>query len=109
MDKDGNNIKELAENVKNYFYIQNNKIYYTTQDRKMYVIDIDGSNKEELVQGRKFVINTADKYIVYIDYSSQEAKHIFNLDTKEDSIVGYFGEIKRISRRNIYKCQNKTR
>lgn len=94
MDKDGNNIKELAENVKNYFYIQNNKIYYTTQDRKMYVIDIDGSNKEELVQGRKFVINTADKYIVYIDYSSQEAKHIFNLDTKEDSIVGYFGEIK---------------
>lgn len=94
MDKDGNNIKELAENIKNYFYIQNNKIYYTTQDRKMYVIDIDGSNKEELVQGRKFVINTADKYIVYIDYSSQEAKHIFNLDTKEDSIVGYFGEIK---------------
>ncbi len=95
MDKDGSNITELSENLKNYFYIQNDKIYYTTQDRKMYVIDKDGSNKEELVQGRKFVIDTADKYIVYIDYASQEAKHILNLDTKEDSIVGYFGEIKK--------------
>lgn len=95
MDKDGTNITELSENLKNYFYIQNDKIYYTTQDRKMYVIDKDGSNKEELVQGRKFVIDTADKYIVYIDYASQEAKHILNLDTKEDSIVGYFGEIKK--------------
>ena len=95
MDKDGANITELSENLKNYFYIQNDKIYYTTQDRKMYVIDKDGSNKEELVQGRKFVIDTADKYIVYIDYASQEAKHILNLDTKEDSIVGYFGEIKK--------------
>lgn len=95
MNKDGSNITELSENLKNYFYIQNDKIYYTTQDRKMYVIDKDGSNKEELVQGRKFVIDTADKYIVYIDYASQEAKHILNLDTKEDSIVGYFGEIKK--------------
>ena len=33
--------------------------------------------------------------LVYIDYASQEAKHILNLDTKEDSIVGYFGEIKK--------------
>lgn len=94
MDKDGSNIKEIVENVKNYFYIQSNKIYYTTQDRKMYVINKDGSNKVELVQGRKFVTNTSDKYIVYIDYASQEAKHILNLDTKEDSIVGYFGEVK---------------
>ena len=27
MDKDGSNIKEIVENVKNYFYIQSNKIY----------------------------------------------------------------------------------
>lgn len=100
MDKDGSNITELAENIKNYFYIQNNNIYYTTLDRKMYVMDKDGSNKEELVQGRKFVINTADKYIVYIDYANQEAKHILNLDTKEDSEVGYFG--------NIHKFQGET-
>lgn len=95
MNTDGTNITELSENLKNYFYIQNDKIYYTTQDRKMYVIDKDGGNKEELVQGRKFVIDTADRYIVYIDYTSQEAIHILNLDTKEDSIVGYFGEIQR--------------
>lgn len=94
MDKDGNNIVELAESVKNYFYLQNDKIYYTTQDRKMYVINKDGTNQEELVQGRKFVIDTAEKYILYIDYANQEAKHILNLETKEDSVIGYFGTSK---------------
>lgn len=94
MDKDGNSIVELAESVKNYFYLQNDKIYYTTQDRKMYVINKDGTNQEELVQGRKFVIDTAEKYILYIDYANQEAKHILNLETKEDSVIGYFGTSK---------------
>lgn len=94
MDKDGNNIVELAQNIKNDFFIQDEKIYYTTQDRKMYVINKDGTNQEELVQGRKFVIGTAPKYILYIDYANQEAKHILNLETKEDSIIGYFGQFK---------------
>ena len=95
MDKDGENIVEIAQNVKNDFFIQDEKIYYTTQDRKMYVINKDGTNQEELVQGRKFVIATSPKYILYIDYASQEAKHIFNLETKEDSIIGYFGQLKK--------------
>ena len=101
MDKDGNNIVELAQNIKNDFFIQDEKIYYTTQDRKMYVINLDGTNQESLVSGRKFVIATAPKYIVYIDYASQEAKHILNLETKEDSIIGYFGQLKN-SQGNIY-------
>ena len=100
MDKSGENIVELAQNVKNDFFIQDEKIYYTTLDRKMYVINLDGTNQENLVQGRKFVIATAPKYILYIDYASQEAKHILNLETKEDSIIGYFGQLK--------KCQGKT-
>ena len=100
MDKSGENIVELAQNVKNDFYIQDEKIYYTTQDRKMYVINLDGTNQEELVQGRKFVIATSPKYILYIDYASQEAKHILNLETNEDSIIGYFGTLKN--------CQGKT-
>ena len=100
MDKDGENIVEIAQNVKNDFFIQDEKIYYTTQDRKMYVINVDGTNQEELVQGRKFVIATSPKYILYIDYASQEAKHILNLETKEDNIIGYFGQLK--------KCQGKT-
>lgn len=96
MDKDGNNIVELATNVKNYFFIQDDKIYYTTQDRKMYSINADGTNAENLAQGRKFVIATNQKYIVYVDYANQEAKHILNLETKEDSIIGYYGQAKRI-------------
>lgn len=95
MDKDGNNIVELAQNIKNDFFIQDEKIYYTTQDRKMYVINLDGTNQEELVQGRKFVISTAPNYILYIDYASQEAKHILNFETKKDSIIGYFGQNKK--------------
>ena len=94
MDKDGSNVVELAQNIKNDFFIQNDKIYYTTQDRKMYVINKDRTNQEELVQGRKFVIDTAEKYILYIDYANQEAEHILNLETKEDSIIGFYGTIK---------------
>ena len=94
MEKDGTQITNIAENVKNYFYINNDKIYYTTQNRKMYQINTDGTNQTELVQGRKFVINVTDKYLTYIDYAEQEAKHILNLETKEDVLVGYFGTIK---------------
>jgi hypothetical protein len=92
MDKDGQDVKELAKNIKNYFFIQNEKIYYTTQDRKMYAINLDGSEPVNLVQGRKFVIASSDNYIVYVDYANQEANHILNTKTNEDIIVGYFGE-----------------
>ena len=94
MEKDGSNITNIAEKIKNYFIINNNKIYYTTQNRKMYQIDIDGSNEVELTQGRKFVLTVDDNYLTYIDYAEQEAKHILNLETKEDILVGYFGEVK---------------
>ena len=107
MDKDGNNIVEVAKSVKNYFYLQNDKIYYTTQDRKMHVINKDGTNQEELVQGRKFVIHTAGKYILYIDYANQEAKHILNLETKEDSIIGYFGTSKNYQGKTYLNARKK--
>lgn len=94
MDKDGNNVVELAKSIKNYFYLQNDKIYYTTQDRKMYVINKDGSEPKDLAQGRKFAIDVADKYLLYIDYANQEAEHILNLETDEDRIIGHFGILK---------------
>ena len=94
MDKDGTNITNIAEKIKNYFIVNNNKIYYTTQNRKMYQINIYGTDEIELTQGRKFVLTVNDKYLTYIDYAEQEAKHILNLETKEDVLVGYFGEVK---------------
>ena len=94
MEKDGTQITNIAENVKNYFYINNDKIYYTTQNRKMYQINTDGTEQTELAQGRKFVLSVTDKYLTYIDYAEQEAKHILNLETKEDTLVGYFGTIR---------------
>lgn len=95
MDKEGNNIVDIAENIKNNFFIKNNKIYYTTQDRKMYEINIDGTQQNELVQGRKFAIAVEDKYLIYIDYMVQEAAHIINLETKEDILMGHFGMLKQ--------------
>ena len=94
MHKDGTIITNIAEKIKNYFVINNDKIYYTTQNRKMYQINIDGTEQTELAQGRKFILTINDKYLTYIDYAEQEAKHILNLETKEDVLVGYFGEVK---------------
>lgn len=95
MDKEGNNIVDIAENIKNNFFIKNDKIYYTTQDRKMYETNIDGTEQTELTQGRKFAIAVEDKYLIYIDYAAQEAVHIINLETKEDILIGYFGKLKQ--------------
>lgn len=94
MDKDGTNVTNIAKSVKNYFFIQNDKIYYTTQNRKMYQINMDGTEQEELTQGRKFTLAVGEKYLIYIDYAEQEAKHILNLETKEDVLVGYFGGVR---------------
>lgn len=95
MKKDGSEVKEIAQNVKNYFYIQNDKIYYTTQDRNLNVINKDGTNLENIEQGRKFVTFMSEKYLLYVDYANQEAEHILNLETKEDKIIGYYATTKQ--------------
>ena len=106
MNKDGNEITKLADSVKNYFYLQNDKIYFTSQDRKMCKVNIDGTNQEELAQGRKFVIAVTDKYLIYTDFSDKEAKHILELDTKEDRLIGYFGTAKKYNG-NVYVSARK--
>ena len=63
-------------------------------------MDSDGSNREILGQGRKFVIGVSDNYLLYVDYSDKEAKHILNLATREDAIIGYSGT------NGIYQCKN---
>ena len=107
MEKDGSNITNIAEKIKNYFFVQNDKIYYTTQNRKMYQINIDGTNQTELAQGRKFVLSVTDKYLTYIDYAEQEAKHILNLETKEDVLVGYFGEVKTFAKKTYVNVRRR--
>lgn len=107
MNKNGENVVELAQNIKNYFYLNNNKIYYTNQDREMYVINTDGTCNEKIEQGRKFVNNVTDKYLFYIDYASQEAEHIVNLETKEDNIIGYYGIIKRFQDKIYVVAKNR--
>ena len=86
--------KKYSRKIKNYFAINNDKIYYTAQNRKMHEINIDGSNDTEIAQGRKFVITLNYKYLTYVDYAEQEAIHILNLETKDDVLVGYFGMVR---------------
>ena len=100
MDKNGENKKEIVTNIKNNFFIANNKIYYTTQDRKMYSVNLDGTNPENITNGRKFTIAVGSNYLLYIDYANQESEHIIKLDTKEDSELGHFGV--------VYTSQGKT-
>ena len=105
MNKDGENVVELAQEVKNHFFINNGKIYYTTQDRKLCVMNENGEDNETLVQGRKFVIGVSDKYLLYVDYSDKEAKHILNLETKEDAIIGYSGTSGRYQSKDYLMCK----
>ena len=92
MDKDGNNITTIIPNVKNYFNILGNKIYYTDgETRDLYVADINGENKEELAQGRTLIAGINEKYIVYVDYEDGEKYHVVYLDDKTNHEVGRFG------------------
>jgi len=95
MAKDGSNVKEIAKNVKNYFYVGKDKIYYTTQDRKLNQIDKTGENLVNLAQGRKFTNHLLEKYLLYVDYANQSAEHIINLETNEDKIIGYYADVKQ--------------
>lgn len=105
MDKNGENVVELAQEAKNHFFINDGKIYYTTQDRKLCVMNENGEDNETLVQGRKFAICVADKYLLYVDYSDKEAKHILNLETKEDAIIGYYGTNGRYQGKDYLMCK----
>lgn len=91
MNKNGEELKEIASSVKNYFYIQNDKIYYTTQTRQMYQMNLDGTSPELIQEGRKFALSVSGKYLIYIDYANQELTNIYNLETKEDKTIGKSG------------------
>ena len=56
MNKDGSNKQVLIENVKNYFRIYDNYIYYTDKaTRTAYRSRIDGSGKMEIAKGRTYI------------------------------------------------------
>lgn len=94
MTKEGTEVRELAKNVKNYFFVGNGKIYFTTQDRRLNSIDMTGENLVNLAQGRKFTTHLSEKYLLYVDYANQEAEHIINLETNEDKVIGYYATVK---------------
>ncbi len=91
MDKTGENQIEIAKSVKNYFYIENQKIYYTTQTRQMYQINIDGTNQTKLLDGRKFPLSVENNNLIYIDYANQEMTTLINLETKQETQIGLSG------------------
>lgn len=94
MNKDGSNKQIIIQDVKNYFYIVNNYIYYTDQNsRSAYRANLDGTNKKEIAKGRTYITSATDKYLTYIDYSDGEKHRIVYLDNEQNNEVGRFGSI----------------
>ncbi len=92
MDKYGKNITTIISNVKNYFRIQDNTIYYTDlSTRGLYKVDIDGNNKQLLAEGRTYITGINKDYIVYVDYADGESYHVLYFDDNTNHKVGRFG------------------
>ena len=92
MNKDSSNKQTIIENVKNYFKIHNNTIYYTDlTSRSIYSANIDGTNKKELAQGRTYISNVDDNCLTYIDFADNEAYRVIYLNTNENHKLGMFG------------------
>lgn len=96
MDKDGGNIQILVENIKNYFYIQDQWIYYTDLNRRaLYRAVLDGKDRQLLSQGRTYINVAADGYVIYADFNDGEAFHLVNVQTGENTVLGQFGLSRR--------------
>lgn len=92
MNKDGSDKQTIIENVKNYFKIHNNTIYYTDlTSRSIYSANIDGANKKELAKGRTYISNVDDNCLTYIDFADNEAYRVIYLNTNENHKLGMFG------------------
>ena len=92
MDKDGGNITTIIPNTRNYFKIQQDKIYYSNMETKgLYVADLNGENSKELAQGRITIAGITDDYIIYLDYADEEKYHVLYLSDMTNHEVGRFG------------------
>ena len=92
MDKSGKNITTIIDNVKNYFKIQDDTIYYTDlSSRALYKANINGENKEKLAEGRIYICDVTDKFLTYIDFADGQAYHVVYLEDNTNHKVGKFG------------------
>jgi len=102
MNKDGQNIGTVIENVKNYFYIHNEKIYYIDwASRAIYRANIDGKDKTLLANGRCYITAVTDNFITYIDFADGEKHRILYFDGNVNHAIGRFGN-DYISDNNYY-------
>lgn len=105
MNKDGSNKHILIQNVKNYFQIVDDYIYYTDQNsRSIYRATLDGTNKTEIAKGRTYITSATDKFLTYIDYNDNEKHKIIYLDNNQINTIGRFGNVYS-SNQGIYLYQ----
>lgn len=113
MNKDGSGVTTLISNVRNYFRIENNKIYYTDNNTKgVFVAGIDGQNSQELATGRTLIMDVNSSSLTYIDYASGESLGLVDLNSGNVKILGRFGGSLKTEDGEIYvytrKVYNKT-
>ncbi len=91
MDKDGKNKEVLIKNVKNYFKINQDYIYYTDQnDRDLYRVK-NGEEPEKLAEGRTYITQVTDECVEYIDFEDGEKHRVLYLNNMQNDEIGRFG------------------
>lgn len=96
VDFDGQNkTKLLSSNVKNYFKIYNDWIYYTRLDnRSLNKAKLDGSMETQLAKGRTLIQLVTDNNVYYTDYSNNgEALHKLNLNNGKNETIGPWSRV----------------
>lgn len=101
VDLDGQNkTKLLSCNVKNYFKIHNDWIYYTRLDnRSLNKAKLDGTMETQLAKGRTLIQLVTDNNVYYTDYNNGEALHKVNLNNGKNETIGAWAR--------VLKCDDK--
>lgn len=92
MEKDGSNITTIIPNVKNYFKILGDKIYYTSlEDRDLYSATKEGKEITKIAKGRTYLTTLNEEFLTYTDFEDGEKQHVVNTKDLSNYEIGRFG------------------
>lgn len=75
MDLDGENSRPIIENTRLYSVnIYKDYIYYTNENKQICKVKLDGTDMQILYETTAYNMNTAGKYIYYLNYVDEENK-----------------------------------
>lgn len=82
---DGSDLKVINDNEFNNdcyeIYVVKDKIYYIGTDENVYKMDLNGGNRELVLDKQTGYLGITDKYIIYNDQNSEQADYITSIAT----------------------------